>query len=144
MQPTTSSQSFAREAQKELETRLSMCIRGHEQIIDEHNHPRYITYDFETDTHTLTHKPNHCEVEVLKVHDLHEYQKSLIASHSFSGYGCEHEFCEWLFQSTNYNSTVIAHNGAGYDAQQVHFKMVFGASNVSGFSSSGKAVGLPT
>jgi hypothetical protein len=33
-------------------------------IKDNHNHARYIIYDFETDTHTLTHIPNHVEVSV--------------------------------------------------------------------------------
>ena len=28
-------------------------------ITDQHNHPRYVVFDFETDTHTLTHIPNH-------------------------------------------------------------------------------------
>ena len=31
------------------------------------------------------------------------------------GYGCETKFCDWLFTVNNRDSTVIAHNGAGYD-----------------------------
>ena len=28
---------------------------------------RYVIYDFESDVHTLTHKPNHVEADVLQV-----------------------------------------------------------------------------
>jgi len=86
-------------------------------IRDLHNNPRYVIYDLETDTHTLTHKPNHCEVEILKTHHTHDYEKSIVGRKTFEGYGCEHAFCEWLFQEENENSTVIAHNGAGYDSK---------------------------
>ena len=72
---------FSKGSRQELDTRLSRATRNHEQILEEHNNPRIITFDFETDTHTLTHILNHCEVEVLtKVHDTHDYQKSLIGS----------------------------------------------------------------
>ncbi len=30
--------------------------------------------------------------------------------HVFRGYDCAEEFCEWLFNSENMNSTCIAHN----------------------------------
>ena len=33
----------------------------------------------------------------------------------FEGYNCRNEFCLWLFSDANANSTVIAHNGSGYD-----------------------------
>ena len=46
------------------------------EIIDEINNPTYIVYDFETDTHTNVHKPNLCEVTVLKVADDHSYEKA--------------------------------------------------------------------
>ena len=84
-------------------------------IIDTIKCPRYIIYDFETDTHTLTHKPNHVEVSVLKVNESHTYDSCLVSSTYFNGYGCEDKLCDWLFDKSNANSTVIAHNGAGYD-----------------------------
>ena len=62
------------------------------RIKDNHNHPRYIIYDFETDTHTLTHIPNHVEVSVLKVSDDHSYDNSLVNKRTFPGYGCESAF----------------------------------------------------
>ena len=88
-----------------------------EEITYNHNHPRYISFDYETDTHTLTHVPNHVEVDVLQIDEnlTHEYDKCLIQSVSFPGYGCEDAFCDWLFTKENQNSTVIAHNGSGYD-----------------------------
>jgi predicted RNA-binding protein with RPS1 domain len=30
-------------------------------------HPKIITYDFETDTHTNIHIPNHVEVDILQI-----------------------------------------------------------------------------
>jgi hypothetical protein len=38
----------------------------------------------------------------------------------FYGYNCVDDFCEWLFTEENRNTTVMAHNGAGYD-----FKFIF-------------------
>jgi G:T-mismatch repair DNA endonuclease (very short patch repair protein) len=95
---------------KEDETKI-------EEITYNHSHPRYISFDYETDTHTLTHIPNHVEVDVLQIdeHLTHEYDKCLIDRKSFPGYGCEDAFCDWLFTKENQNSTVIAHNGSGYD-----------------------------
>ena len=93
-------------------------------LIEEHNTERYIVYDFETDTHTLTHKPNLVEIDILKIEPKdgeigilpsHEYKDCLLKSEKFEGYGCENKFCEWLFTSDNYGSTVFAHNGGGYD-----------------------------
>ena len=37
----------------------------------------------------------------------------------FNGYGCELEFFNWIFTSENPNSTVIAHNGSGYDSKLI-------------------------
>ena len=45
----------------------------------------------------------------------HRYEDCLRESLGFSGYGCEAKFCDWLFTDSNEHSTVIAHNGAGYD-----------------------------
>jgi hypothetical protein len=79
--------------------------------------PRYIIYDFETDTHTNIHTPNHVEVDVLKIDEglTHNYESCLVESFGIPGYNCEAKFCDWLFNERNSNSTVIAHNGAGYD-----------------------------
>ena len=79
--------------------------------------PRYIIYDFETDTHTNIHKPNHVEVDVLQIDEnlSHNYQDCLTNSFGIPGYNCEDKFCDWLFTDENINSTVIAHNGSGYD-----------------------------
>jgi hypothetical protein len=65
----------------------------------------------------LTHIPNHVEVDVLQIDEdlTHDYDKCLINRKSFPGYGCEDAFCDWLFTKENQNSTVIAHNGGGYD-----------------------------
>ena len=81
------------------------------------SHPQYIIYDFETDTHTDVHKPNHVEVDILKIDNdiTHEYEKCLVNKFGINGYDCCGEFCDWLFTPENANSTVIAHNGSGYD-----------------------------
>ena len=71
------------------------------QSIEAIKNPTYIIYDFETDTHTLTHIPNHVEAAVLKVNDEHTYEESLLSTFSTSGYGCEEKFCEWLFEEND-------------------------------------------
>jgi hypothetical protein len=108
---------FCKGSKRELVARLINTASEERaaHIRDLHNNPRYVIYDLETDTHTLTHRPNHCEVEILKTHHTHDYEKSIVGRKTFEGYGCEPAFCEWLFQEENGNSTVIAHNGAGYD-----------------------------
>ena len=61
--------------------------------------------------------PNHLEYDVLQI-DIgltHDYDKCLIKSSTFYGYICVDDFCEWLFTEENRNTTVMAHNGAGYD-----------------------------
>ena len=85
--------------------------------LDRISRPRYIIYDFETDTHTDIHRPNHVEIDVLKIDQAqgHRYEDCLRDSLAFTGYGCEAKFCDWLFTDRNEHSTVIAHNGAGYD-----------------------------
>ena len=92
-------------------------------IAEEHDTERYIVYDFEADTHTLTHKPNHVEIDILEISPennttglpSHEYEDCLVKSEKFEGYGCEYKFCDWLFTPENSNTTVFAHNGSGYD-----------------------------
>ena len=49
----------------------------------------------------------------------HEYEKCLYKSLNINGYGCENKFCDWLFTDKNRDSTVIAHNGAGYDNKSI-------------------------
>jgi len=39
--------------------------------------PRYINYDFETDTSSGIHRPNLCIAQVLEIDDNHDYKKSL-------------------------------------------------------------------
>ena len=85
------------------------------KVEDKIKHPRYIIFDFETETYTGTHVPNHVEVVKLKVDDTHDYEKSKREWITFGGYGCEDHFCNWLFTKENSDTTVMAHNGAGYD-----------------------------
>jgi len=99
-------------------------------LIDEHDTEQYIVYDFETDTHTLTHKPNHVEIDIIKIEPKsddktdrakvaslpsHEYNDCLVKSLKFEGYSCEDKFCDWLFKPEHRGTTVFAHNGGGYD-----------------------------
>ena len=86
-----------------------------EKVKDIIKNPKYIIYDFETDTLTDIHKPNHVEIDILKIDEGHTYESCLQKNFKINGYGCETEFCDWLFTVKNRDSTVIAHNGAGYD-----------------------------
>ena len=81
------------------------------EIIDEINNPTYIVYDVETDTHTNVHKPNPCEVTVLKLSDDHSYENSKQELKSFEGYGCADDFCNWLFSGEHQEATVFAQSG---------------------------------
>ena len=40
-------------------------------VYREAEHPTYIVYGFEADVHTLTHKPNHVDVDALTVGNTH-------------------------------------------------------------------------
>jgi len=102
---------YLKGSSKEINTKKSATAQ------DNIKHPRYIVFDFECDTSDDLHKPNHCEVDVLEVADNHDYKKSLIESKSFPGYDCVNEFCTWLFDTKNKDSTVFAHNSAGYDSK---------------------------
>ena len=75
--------------------------------------------NFETDTSSGIHKPNLCVAYVLEVDDDHDYDKSLIETKIFEGYNCCSDFCKWLLTKENANSTVIAHNQAGYDGKYI-------------------------
>ena len=63
--------------------------------------PRYIIYDFETDTHTNIHKPNHVEVDILQIDEMetYNYEDCLINSFGINGYECEAKFCDWKILS---------------------------------------------
>ena len=80
-------------------------------------HPTYIVYDFEADVHTLTHKPNHVDVDVLTVGKTHNYADCKHDTFTYSGYDVVDKFCDWLFTSQHSHSTVISHNQAGYDGR---------------------------
>ena len=80
-------------------------------------HPNYIIYDFEADVASLTHKPNHVEADVLTIGDTHNYNECKHKEFSYSGYDVVDKFCDWLFTSEHAQSTVIAHNQAGYDGR---------------------------
>ena len=78
-------------------------------------HQTYIIYDFESDVHTLTHKPNHVDADILTVGDTHDYNDCKRNTFTYSGYDSVDKFCSWLFTDDHSHSTVIAHNQAGYD-----------------------------
>ena len=63
------------------------------------NYPKYIIYDFETDTSSGIHLPNHVEIDILQIDkdQTHDYDKCLINKFGINGYDCNNEFCEWLF-----------------------------------------------
>ena len=92
---------FCKGSEEELSFKLALAedLEKRRLITEKHNHPKYIVFDFETDTHALTHVPNHVEVDILTI-DMwltHEYNKCLNSKKSFTGYGCEDDFCNWLF-----------------------------------------------
>ena len=115
--------SFCKGSIEELNDKLEKITNGSykDDIISRHRHPRYIPFDFECDTSTGTHVPNHVEVDILRIDDgqTHAYKECLEVRLAFTGYGCEANFCNWLFTKENSNSTVIAHDGAGYDFKYI-------------------------
>jgi hypothetical protein len=62
---------------------------------------------------------NHLEAKLITLSgdDDDEYDACTTAEFSHSGYDAVGEFCKWLLKSENMNSTVIAHNQAGYDGR---------------------------
>ncbi len=102
------------EIKRKIETTKKPDEEAIKQVI---NNPRYINYDFETDTSSGVHKPNLCIAQVLNVDDDHDYEKSLSETKIFEGYSCCKDFCDWLFTKESANSTVMAHNQAGYDGK---------------------------
>ena len=107
---------FTKGSKGEVEAKLK-TLKNPDEFIEKVLQPKYIIYDFETDTHTDIHIPNHVEVDIIKIDkdDTHNYKDCLINKFGINGYGCDVKFCDWLFTEENSNSTVIAHNGAGYD-----------------------------
>ena len=63
------------------------------------NHPPHFVFDFETDTSTGVHIPNHVEYTNIKVDKTHNYDKTVVEKGCFNGYGCRLEFFNWLFTS---------------------------------------------
>ena len=111
-------------SQHEINNKIFMSNKKNvDEIIEKIKNPKYIIFDFETDTNKkiddigamLLHQVMHVEVDVLEVSDNNKYEDSLIENKSFTGYDSLGEFCEWLFTKNNLDSTVMAHNGAGYD-----------------------------
>ena len=74
-----------------------ICNTKNEKAKDIIKNPKYIIYDFETDTSTDIHKPNHVEIDVLKIDNEHSYESCLQENFKINGYGCETKFCDWLF-----------------------------------------------
>ena len=68
------SRGFTKGSQEEMETYRSE--EGQQNVLK----PRYIIYDFETDTSSGIHKPNHVEVDILKIDDdlTHDYDNCLV------------------------------------------------------------------
>ena len=87
----------------------------HTNTVEKH---RYVIYDFEADVHTLTHMPNHVEADVLQVDkNNNTYEDCVTNTFRHNGYDAVDKFCDWLFTAEHNNSTVIAHNQAGYDGR---------------------------
>ena len=62
--------------------------------------------------------PNHVEADVLQVDkNNNTYEDWLTNTFRHNGYDAVEQFCDWLFSAENYNSTVIAHNQAGYNGR---------------------------
>lgn len=58
----------------------------------------------------------HAEIDVLHVNESYDYDKCLREQRSFDGYTSLDAFCDWLFiQKLHSHSTVLVHNGSGYD-----------------------------
>ena len=73
------SSGFCKGSKEELDFKLATVEEEEKQqfIKEKHTQPKYIIFDFESDTHTLTHIPNHVEVDILKSdkRSTHDYKK---------------------------------------------------------------------
>ena len=56
-------------------------------------HPKYIIYDFESDVHTLTHLPNHVDVDTITIGNTHDYEDCKTGGFTYSGYDVVGKFC---------------------------------------------------
>ena len=102
---------------EESKAHLKQKYHTHKNRIE---HQKYIIYDLESDVHTDTHKANHVEADVLVIgsgEQAHNYDECLKETFSHNGYDAVNKFCNWLFTDKHRNSTVIAHNQAGYDGR---------------------------
>ena len=90
---------------------------------DNVKHPKYMIFDFETDTRNniledgsvLHHQVLHVEAGIIQISDHHMHEDSLIYTISFTGYHCCNDFCKWLFDKQNQDCTIIARNGSPRD-----------------------------
>ena len=108
-------------SKEEIKYKLSITKKKEEAIMREINNPRIISYDFETyqdEKNDNRHVPNLCRAQIIEVSDDHSVEKSFIGDQKvFQGESCLKDFCDWLMLPENANSTVIAHNQAGYDGK---------------------------
>ena len=89
--------------------------RTRKTFIEKAERPTYTMYDFEADVHSLTHKPNHVDADVLTIGDTHDYNDCKHDTFTYSGYDVVDQVCSWLFTSKHSHSTIISHKQAGYD-----------------------------
>ena len=95
--------------------------------IERIKHPQYSIFDMETDcssniegTKKYLHTPMRIEATTLEIRGSGSYEESFVDSFSFDGYDGINRCIDFLFEdTTNRNSTVIAHNGAGYDDEVI-------------------------
>ncbi len=55
---------------------MKLITQKNQKVKDIIKNPKYI-YDFETDTSTDIHKPNHVEIDILKIDEGHTYESCL-------------------------------------------------------------------
>ena len=104
-----------------MESKLATTKKTEEAINHEINNPRIISYDFETREDAENdnrHVPNLCRAQVMVVSNDHSVEKSFVGEQKvIPGETCLKDFCDWLMLPENADSTVIAHNQAGYDGK---------------------------
>ena len=115
-----------KEAKKDIHSQENeeQIERERIQYTNDIEHCKYIIYDYGCDVHQKTHEPNHVEAEVLITHSKTcKNEECLGERFPFSGYDVVDEICNWLFTAERSNSTIVTHNGAGYD-NRFKFAMV--------------------
>ena len=88
------------------EENIQHLERKRETFTAKAEHPTYIIHDFESDVHTLTHKPNHVDADVWTIGETHGYDDCKHDAFTYCGYGIVNKFCDWLFTSKHSHSTV--------------------------------------